>query len=318
MKRIGNLYNDIISIDNLKLADQIARKGKKKQYGVINHIKNEEQNIWDLHISLRDKTYNTGEYKTFTVYEPKERIVYKLDYIHRIVHHAIMNYLEKMFVSSFTKDTYACIKGRGILKAANSIQKCLNEFHGTPYCLKLDIRKFYPSVDHEILKSMLRRKIKDNDLLWLLDEIIDSAPGLPIGNYLSQYFSNFYLSPLDHFLKEDLKVKNYWRYADDIIIVADNIKDLHYILYQIKDFIGTKLNLDVKDNYQCFPVGNRGIDTMGYVFRKKYRLLRKSIKKRFARMLIKNDNQKSRAGYNGWVKHCNSRHLIKKLYHEKV
>ena len=195
MKRINNLYNRICSVENLQLADSIARKGKAKQPGVKLHMKNCDQNILDLHEILVNKTYKTSEYTTFTIYEPKERVIFRLPYFpDRIVHHAVMNIMEPIFVSTFITDTYSCIKKRGIHAAAKAVRIALADEPGTRYCLKLDIKKFYPNVDHEILKQLLRRKIKDNDLLWLLDEIIDSAEGLPIGNYLSQYFANFYLT----------------------------------------------------------------------------------------------------------------------------
>lgn len=186
MKRKNNLYQQICSIENLKLADAIAQTGKAKQYGVIRHNKNAESNIKKLHVLLANKEFKTSPYTTFKIYEPKEREVFRLPYFpDRIVHHAIMNVIEPIFVSMFTADTYSCIKGRGVHKAGLAIKKALKDEANTEYCLKLDIKKFYPSVDHDVLKQMLRRKFKDAELLWLLDSIIDSAPGLPIGNYLS-------------------------------------------------------------------------------------------------------------------------------------
>src|SRR3990167_5999047 len=148
MKRIVNLYKKIYDINNLKLADSKARKGKLKQRGII--------------------------------------------------HHAVLNILESILVKSFTKDTYSCINKRGIHKALYSVKKALVDKENTQYCLKFDIQKFYPSINHNILKSLLRRKFKDKDLLKLLDEIIESAKGCPIGNLLSQWFANFYLSGFDH------------------------------------------------------------------------------------------------------------------------
>ena len=319
MKRINNLYERIYSIENLQLADSIARKGKSKQPGVILHDKNKEQNILKLHEVLKNKTYKTSEYTTFRIFEPKERLIFRLPYYpDRITHHAIMNILEPIFISTFTADTYSCIKGKGIHAASNAVKKALKETTGTRYCLKLDIKKFYPNVDHAILKALLRRKIKDNDLLWLLDEIIDSTSGLPIGNYLSQYFANFYLTYFDHWIKEVKGVKYYFRYADDIVILSDSKEYLHELLSEIRSYMTEKLNLTIKDNYQVFPVTSRGIDFVGYVFRHTHTLLRKSIKQNFARMLIKNKNDKSIASYKGWALHCNSKNLINKLLNEKL
>ncbi len=307
----------MISVENLQLADQIARKGKSKQPGVIAHDKNREENILQLHKMLKNKTYKTSAYTTFTIHEPKERLIYRLPYFpDRITHHAVMNILEPIFVSTFTKDTYSCIKKRGIHAAALAIKESMRDITGTQYCLKLDIKKFYPSVDHDVLKQLLRRKFKDQDLLWLLDEIIDSTEGLPIGNYLSQYFANFYLSYFDHWMKEDRNVKYYFRYADDLVILSDSKPYLHQVLNDIKTYLETKLKVQVKGNYQVFPVDDRGIDFVGYVFRHTHTRLRKTIKKSFARMLHSNKNAQSIASYRGWAIHCDSKNLLNKLLHE--
>lgn len=314
MKRINNLYEKITSIHNLELADDIASKGKSKQYGVIKHRQNRDMNLLALQNMLMDKTYQTSPYTTFKVYEPKEREVYRVPYFpDRICHHAIMNVLEPIWVSTFTADTYSCIKGRGIHAAKRKLEKCLKDVSGTTYCLKLDIRKFYPSIDHGILKQIIRRKIKDRDLLWLLDGIIDSAPGLPIGNYLSQYLANLYLTYFDHWLKECKGVRYYLRYADDIVILSSSKKELHQLLADIRRYLSDELKLTVKGNYQLFPVAARGIDFIGYRFWHTHTLLRKSIKKRYARMMARRQNRASIAAYYGWAKHCNSRNLIRKL-----
>ena len=319
MKRITNLYQQIASVENLRLADLCARKGKAGQYGVIAHDKNRGRNIETLHNMLVSHTYKTSAYKTFKIHEPKEREVYCLPYFpDRITHHAIMNVLEPIFVASFTADTYSCIKGKGIHAAVYALRRALKDVPGTQYCLKLDIRKFYPSIDHVILKQQLRRKFKDEELLSLLSGIIDSAAGLPIGNYLSQYFSNFYLTPFDHWLKQDKRVKYYFRYADDIVILSDNKAYLHKLLSDIREYLTTKLNLTVKDNYQVFPVAARSIDFVGYRFYHTHTLLRKSIKKNFVRMIARRKNKASIASYNGWLKHCDSRNLRKKYLHEEV
>lgn len=301
------------------LADSIARKGKLCQPGVVEHDRNRDQNIRDLHQALLTRTYKTSQYTTFTIYEPKERLIFRLPYFpDRIVHHAVMNILEPIFVSTFTADTYSCIKKRGIHAAARALKSALKDNTGTAYCLKLDIKKFYPNVDHAILKQLLRRKIKDKDLLWLLDGIIDSAEGLPIGNYLSQYFANFYLTYFDHWIKEEKKVRYYFRYADDIVILSDNKPYLHQILADIRIYLQNKLSLTVKENYQVFPVDIRGIDFVGYVFRHSHIRLRKSIKQSFARMLSKNRNPQSIASYRGWAIHCDSNNLLKKLLNEQI
>jgi len=314
MKRLNNLYEKITSIHNLELADDIACKGKANQYGVIKHRQNRDMNLLALQNMLLNKTYRTSPYTTFKVYEPKEREVFRLPYFpDRICHHAIMNVLEPIWVKTFTADTYSCIKGRGIHKAKANLKQYLKDVPGTTYCLKLDITKFYPSVDHDILKAILRRKIKDRDLLWLLDGIIDSASGLPIGNYLSQYLANLYLTYFDHWLKERQGVKYYLRYADDMVILSSSKKQLHQLLARIRQYLSTELKLSIKGNYQVFPVAARGIDFVGYRFWHTHILLRKSIKKRYARMMARRPNRASIAAYYGWAKHCNSKNLIRKF-----
>lgn len=314
MKRIGNLYAQIISLQNLLQADVTASKGKSKQYGVQAHNKHWAENLLRLHTMLSNFSYKTSAYTRFTIHEPKEREISRLPYFpDRIVHHAVMNVLEPIFTACFTANTYSCIKGRGIHGAAREIEKALADVPGTQYCLKLDIKKFYPSIDHAILKQLLRRKLKDADLLWLLDEIIDSAPGLPIGNYLSQYFANFYLTYFDHWLKENKAVKYYFRYADDIVILAASKSELHALLTDIDTYLQQRLKLEVKGNYQVFPVAARGIDFVGYVFYHTHTLLRKSIKKNFCRTVAKRKGPQHVAAYLGWAKHCNGRNLLKKL-----
>lgn len=306
-------------MENLRLADQKARKGKKSQVGVQQFDINAEQNLLQLQDSLINRTYKTSAYTTFKIYEPKEREVYRLPYFpDRIAHHAIMNVLEPMFLAMFTANSYSCIKGKGIHAALRDLRTSLRDEAGTKYCLKLDIKKFYPSIDHAVLKQLLRRKIKDQDILWLLDEIIDSADGLPIGNYLSQYLANFYLTYFDHWLKEEKAVKHYFRYADDIVILSDSKAELHYLLSEITTYLSSRLNLEVKGNYQVFPVAARGIDFIGYVSFHTHTRLRKSIKQSFARMMAKEPKMESIVSYYGWAKHCNSSHLLKKLLWQKL
>lgn len=319
MKRYNNLYEQICSIDNLMLADKKAQKGKSGQYGVQLHNTRAYQNIMLLQDMLKNKTYQTSEYTVFKIYEPKERDVYRLPYYpDRITHHAVMNILEPIFVSTFTADSYSCIKGRGIHAALRAVRKSLKDEHSTKYCLKLDIKKFYPSIDHDVLKQLLRRKFKDNDLLWLLDEIIDSAPGLPIGNYLSQYLANFYLTYFDHWLKEELRVQHYLRYADDIVVLGADKPYLHHILGNIRLYLENELNLEIKGNYQIFPVASRGIDFVGYRFYHTHTEIRKRIKKRFARALNKRCPQATVNSYMGWLKHSDARNLEKKLLNEHI
>lgn len=326
MKRIGNLFDRVIDVENLRLADEKARKGKLRSYGVKVHDKNREANLIALHESLKNGTFKTSKYHIFTIYEPKERQIFRLPYYpDRILHHAIMNVLEPIWVSVFNNNTYSCIKNRGIHKCAKDVRKALKQDPmGTRYCLKIDIKKFYPSIDHELLKVVVRRKIKDGRLLALLDEIIDSVPsGVPIGNYLSQYYANLFLAYFDHWLKEQKRVKYYWRYADDIVILSHDKDSLHALLHDIRAYLGDNLKLRVKRNYQVFPVDSRGIDFLGYVFYHSHTRLRKSIKQKLCRRVARLNKQKvapTKEQYKqqicswwGWCKYCNSINLVNKL-----
>lgn len=315
MKRAGNVWQKVISMENLQLAAQKARKGKRNKYGVKQFDKNPEENLALLHVMLRNKTFTTSTYKTFKIYEPKEREVYALPYFpDQVVHHAAMNYLQPILLSTFTADTYACIPGRGIGKAFRALKKALNDQENTAYCLKLDIKKFYPSVDHTVLKSQIRRKVKDKDFLWLIDDIIDSvSAGIPIGNFTSQYFSNFHLTGFDHWIKENIGVKYYFRYADDIVVLHRSKEYLHKLRARISQYLQEQLNLQLKSNYQVFPVISRGIDFVGYVFYHTHILMRKTIKKNFGRAVHKQKPRQTLAAYYGWAKPCNSKNLLRKL-----
>lgn len=323
MKRIGNLYDKICTFENLYEADEKARKGKMHTYGVKVHDKNRTENLLKLRDELLTGTFKTSPYSTFIIYEPKEREIFRLPYYpDRIVHHAVMNILEPIWVSTFTADTYSCIKERGIHAAAKKVRRILREDpEGTTYCLKIDVKKFYPSIDHDTLKRILRRKLKDARLLKLLDEIVDSAQGVPIGNYLSQYFANLYLTYFDHWIKETKRVKYYFRYADDIVILASDKSYLHRLLTEIQLQMGD-LKLEVKRNWQVFPVDSRGIDFLGYVFFHTHTWMRKSIKQNMFRKvgrlrkrpdITEEEIKQAVASWWGWAKYCDSRNLINKL-----
>ena len=331
MKRIGNLYDKIISVDNLRLADQKARRGKSHKYGVRLHDRNREQNILALHDLLRRKAFKTSPYETFTIFEPKERLIYRLPYYpDRIVHHAIMNVLEPIWVSTFIAGTYSCIKGRGIQGCMEDVDEALKDKDGTRYCLKIDVRKFYPSIDHDTLKQVVRRKIKCADTLALIDEIIDSADGVPIGNYLSQYLANLYLTYFDHWIKEVQHVKYYFRYADDMVFLGSDKTALHTLYRQIEAYLRDNLKLTVKGNWQVFPIAKnkydttgRGLDFVGFVFYHEQKQIRKTIKKNFCRACARlNKEQPAKeltaykqtvASWLGWAKHSNSLHLLQTI-----
>ncbi|MGZ3753605.1 MAG: reverse transcriptase domain-containing protein [Mucilaginibacter sp.] len=311
MKRKGNLYDKIYTMDNLILADQMARRGKANQSGVKEFDRDPVGNLQKLHEAFKDRTYQTSAYSKRTIYEPKEREISILPYIDRVAQHAILLVIEPVFNAIFTADTYASIKGKGIHAASYTLRRDLRDIENTTYYLQMDIEKFYPSVDAEILKIKLRRIFKDQDLLKLLDGIVDSAPGLPIGNYLSQFLANYYLSGLDRMVKNLFKVK-YYRYCDDLVVLGNNKSLLHHIAKVITAYCKEELNLTVKPKYIVAPVWT-GINFVGYKHYPGYVLLRPTIKHRFARAVARRANHATISSYLGWAKHANCRHLIKKL-----
>ncbi len=326
MKRYGNLYAQICDINNLRLAAQNAASGKRRRSEVTAFFARLEENLEQLHRELTEKRYKTSPYDVFVKFEGKRREIYKLPFRDRVVHWAIMQVLEPIWTPQFTADTHACIKGRGMHSLLRKLREDLrNDPEGTAYCLKLDVRKFYPSIDHDKMKAVVRRKIKDPEVLWLLDGIIDSAPGVPIGNYISQYFANLYLSELDHLLKEVAGVRYYYRYADDMVLLAGDKPTLHGWLVLINDWLNEERHVDLKGNYQVFPVESRGIDFVGYVTFHTHCLARKKNKQGLCRELAKlrkagvpeAEIMLLTASRAGFMLHCDSKHLFKVLNMKK-
>jgi RNA-directed DNA polymerase len=318
MKRIRNLYNSICAMDNIYLAHKKAKKGKR-HYAAVKHIdSNPDQYLTDLWRMLIDEQYQTSPYSVITrKVGGKTRVIFKLPYYpDRIVHHCIMNILEPIWQKILVRDTYSAIKDRGVHDGVKRIKHFLKDATGTRYCLKIDVKKFYPSIDHGILKRIIRKKIKCHKTLALLDEIIDSAPGVPIGNYLSQYFGNLYLSYFDHFCKEVIGVKYYARYCDDIVVFSAEKAFLHKALGSIQEYLFCQLGLTLNGNYQIFPTRVRGVDFLGYRFFGDYTLVRKSIAKAFKRKMKISGAQTGKTtssvmSYKGWLGHADANRLWK-------
>ena len=206
----------------------------------------------------------------------------------------------------------------------------IEKYKGKPlYCLKIDITKYYPSINHEVLKKIVRRKIKDKDLLWLLDEIIDSAEGLPIGNYLSQYLANLFLCYFMHRVNEVLKL-DAAEYADDITFFSSSKEQLREAFKEIRKMIEDELKLKIKGNYHIFPIAanrydkhGRALDYVGYKFYRNQKLIRKSIKKNFCHTVSRLNRRtplldakaykQAVAPWLGWAKHSDSKHLLKTI-----
>jgi RNA-directed DNA polymerase len=328
MKRYGNLYEKIYDIENLRMAHRMARKGKAHYKEVKMVDADTDKYLYRLQKTLINKTYKTSKYKTFTIMDKgKEREISRLPYYpDRICQWAIMLQLEKIFVNNFIFDTYASIPRKGIHLAVNRIKKAMERKIDVEYCFKFDIKKYFPNIDHGILKQKIRSKFKDKDLIYLIDEIIDSVEsGLPIGNYLSQYLSNFYLSDFDHWIKEKLMIKHYFRYMDDVLIFSDSKDQLKFIKCWIEEYLKDNLKLKLKENWQIFPTFSRGIDFLGYRCFDGYVLLRKIISKRIKRKIskiskrnTKENDLNSVMSYMGWLKYCNSHNFCKKHMNKTI
>lgn len=317
MKRHGNLFDKIISKDNLRLAHKNSRKGKTHYKEVKTIDENIDKYINELHYMLKEELYTVGEYKRFVKNDKgKLREIYKLDYWpDRVIHHAILQILEPIWKPMLIKHTYQSIKGRGVKQCKIDVHKCIKKNTNKDlWVLKVDINKFYPSIDNVILKEIVRKKIKCKKTLLLLDKIIDSKDGLPIGNYISQYLGNMYLMYLDQYIKTKEATVGYFRYCDDIVIMSDNKANIKRLYKELKTYIESRLNLKIKKNDQYFRLKSRKLDFVGFVFNCNGNVkLRKIIKKNMIKSL-KSNNVKSHSAYYGWVLESRAFSIWNKYY----
>lgn len=329
MKRYGNIYAKICDLENLRTAHRNARKDKSyyKEVQMVNA--DEDQYLTVIQEMLVNKTYEVSPYTFKTICDKgKERQLMKLPYFpDRIIQWAVMLQIEFAFMEVFTDFTCASLKYRGIHKASRLLDRYMKDVPGTQYCLKIDVNKFYPSIDHRILKSLLQRKFKDPELLELLFKLIDSIPGekgVPIGSYLSQYLANFYLAYFDHWLKEEQGVKYIIRYMDDVVILHSSKEFLHDLRIKMNIYLTNELHLKIKDNWQVFPTAVRGVDFVGYRHFYDFKLLRKSSCKRFKRKMnsirkrvinekpINFTDYCAVNSYKGWLAWCDGFRLSQK------
>lgn len=344
MKRINNIYEKIYDLENLRRAHQMAKKDKSHYESVQKVEADLDNRLLLIQKMLKDKTYHVGQYKISIIEDKgKKRLLHKLPYFpDRIIQWAIMLQIEETFTKTFTNFSCASLKGRGTRYATKILSGYLRDKSETQYCLKIDVLKFYPNIDRSILKQLLRKKFKDKELLWLLDNIIDSmdnasyqglsipeefkavyfqqGKGIPIGSYLSQYLANFYLTYFDHWLKEKLGCRYVVRYMDDIVVLHNSKRILHEWCKKIQDYLNNNLRLLIKGNWQVFPVEKRGIDFVGFRHFHHFRLLRKRIlknTKRATRAMSKYPNKHNWSAcisYYGWLVSSNSYNFFKKRY----
>ena len=303
MKRIGNIWDEVVSLDNLYTAYCKARQGKRRRPDVAQFTLELEQNLFVLQHELVTGTYIPGAYRQFTVYERKPRLISVAPFRDRVVHHAAMHVLEPLLDKRFIPDTYACRKDKGVHKAVDRYQQFAREY---AYVMKLDIRRYFPSIDRTVLKQQLARRIKDKAVLELLYRIIDNGPdtrgpvllfpgddlvsaserrrGLPIGNLTSQFFANLYLDEFDHWLKETMQVKAYLRYVDDLYLLGNDKQRL----WALRDAVSEKLQalrlVLHTDKTQIYRT-TEYVDVLGYNVSRYRRRLRNDNGFRFRRRL---------------------------------
>jgi len=313
MKTHKNLYPTIVSLENLCLAFQAAARGKRGQPNVAAFEFDLEANLLQLQEELGAKTYQPGPYDSFYIHDPKHRLISAAPFCDRVVHHALVRVIEPIYERSFIADSYANRVGKGTHRALNRAQEFARRFR---YVLQCDLRQFFPSVDHAILRGILARKIGDRDVLWLIDRILESGAGLhdaeyemvwfpatvggtgpgddlfaihrprglPIGNLTSQFWANCMLNPLDHFVKRDLDCKGYVRYVDDLLLFADNKRQLWAWKRAVQEFLaGLRLALHERES-TVYPVKN-GIPFLGFRVYPTHRRLKRANGVSFARRL---------------------------------
>lgn len=355
MKRIGNIYTEICSFENLYEAYLQARKCKRYRYEVLRFSAHLEENLLAIQRELQEKTYEIGEYHKFIISEPKKRLIMALRFRDRVVQWAIYRQLNPLFEKQFIRDSYACRKGKGTHEAINRLQYWMRKADRSGrewYCLKMDITKYFYRVDHATLLRILERKIKDKDLLWLLERIINcdkeafglrldddiaqSAEeerlmecGMPIGNLTSQMFANLYLNELDQFVKHELREHCYERYMDDSLILSDSKEKLWNDLERITEFLEKELKLKLNDKTSIRPI-RCGIEFVGFRIWATHRKLRKSSAKKLKRGLkwIKTQYAEGKVtfqevkpnimSYLGVLQHFNSYNLTQSVLQDFV
>lgn len=320
MKTYKNLWAQFISPENFDLAAKKAVKSKRARTPILRFMANREQNLENLRRSVIDGTFKTSPYKTFRVYEPKERIIYKLPlYPDHVLHHALINVLGPIWQKMFVHDSYACIPGRGLHAAA---QRTMTFMRRNKYVLQCDIRKFYPSIDHGVMMDILKRKIGDRRILGVLREIIYSVDGnknLPIGNLTSQWLGNVYMNQMDQYVKHVLHWRDYIRYCDDFCLFGNDMDALRRARDELTTFVQTKLKMEMSKS--CIRHTDAGITFIGYRYFKKFILLRRGSAGRIRRRIMniaRYDDFSEHAAHSlasmyGWMRWANSYNYRRKL-----
>lgn len=329
MKRHGNLYTKIFDYQNIENAFFKARKRKRYRKEILRFSAQREENIINIQNHLIWHSYQQGEYRLFTVQEPKVRLISALPFVDRVVQHAINNVIEPIVDKRMYFHSYACRKGKGTHGASDYITRSLRNMtyeNQTLFAIKGDIHHYFQSISHQTLKAILRKVFKDKELLWLLDLIIDRSAGragIPVGNLTSQLFANLYLNELDVYVKEVLHVKCYVRYMDDFVILSHDKQYLRETLAKIEAFIKERLQLSL--NPKTAIVNTKTcVDFCGYKHWNNHKKIRKTSVKRMRRVIrayrckkiSKERLIKSAQSWLGHIKHADTNRLRKKMIAE--
>ena len=316
-------YNDIISVKNLCQAWREFIRGKRTKKDVAEFSLNLSHNIHKLHKELKNKTYQHENYQAFSINDPKPRSIHKPTVRDRLLHHAIYRILYLYFDQKFIYDSYSCRIRKGTHKAINRFQtfsrKASQNNTKTVWVLKCDIKKFFASIDQEILLNILKRHIQDKDIIWLIRKVVESfhtypGKGLPLGNLTSQLLVNIYMNEFDQFMRHKLKVRYYIRYADDFVILSQNKKYLQEIFPEIKRFLSDQLQLELHSNKVSIQTVASGVDFLGWVHFPDHRVLRTVTKRRILKNLKeKNGKIEAIQSYLGLLKHGNAKKLQRKI-----
>lgn len=329
MKRQGNIYEEICKVQNIRNALISASKNKTKKFAVKNTLENFEESVQLVQTLLVNKAYIPNKYYPAIIKDGisrKERTIYKPKFFpDQVIHWCLVNKIKPLLMRGMYHWSCASIPGRGPHYAKKACEKWIrHDYKNTKYCLKLDIKKYYPNIDKNILKQKFRKIIKDNDAMWLIDAIIDSHhEGLPIGNYTSQWFANFYLQNTDHFIKENLGIKYYIRYMDDLVMFSGNKRELRKKFEMLRVFLGNE-NLIIKNNWQIFNVSKRRLDFCGFCFARNKTFIRKRISRRMRSKYYSfqkkpnSHNAASLMSYFGWVINIDSYVLFEKYFKGKI
>lgn len=270
-----------------------------------------------------NRTYRHGGYHAFNIFDPKPRNIHKASVRDRVLHHTIYRVLYPFFDRTFIADSYSCRLGKGTHKALNRFRACAYRVskNNTRTCrvLKCDIRKFFASIDHQTLLTILKQRIPDQNILWLLEQVIYSfsstAPGkgLPLGNLTSQLLVNIYMNNFDQFVKHTLKMKHYIRYADDFVIFSENRAWLEGLIPRIREFLDMRLKLTLHPKKVFIKTVISGMDFLGWVHFPDYRVLRTAPKKRMLKRIVRNASVETLNSYLGLLRHGNTFKIRQKL-----